>query len=82
MIASALRKLAHAIYIEFVSTITEKFIEKKNYILNIFAQNINCGYTLEPPRQGGSNKYPESLFGSKIRKIGLLFTLAYPSFAV
>ena len=26
----------------------------------IFAQNINCGYTLEPPRRGGSNEYPQS----------------------
>ena len=27
-------------------------------IFNIFAQNIDCGYTLEPPRRGGSNEYP------------------------
>ena len=31
----------------------------------IFAQNIDCGYTLEPPRQGGSNEYPKSMFWSK-----------------
>ena len=30
----------------------------------IFAQNIDCGYTLEPPRH---NLY----FGAKIRKIGI-----------
>ena len=28
----------------------------------IFAQNIDCGYTLEPPHQGGSNEYPQSMF--------------------
>ena len=28
----------------------------------IFAQNIDCGYTLEPPRRGGSNEYPQSMF--------------------
>ena len=28
----------------------------------IFAQNIDCGYTLEPPRRGGSNVYPQSMF--------------------
>ena len=33
-----------------------------------FAQNIDCGYTLEPPRRGGSNEYPQSMFWSKIRK--------------
>ena len=27
-------------------------------IFLIFAQNIDCGYTLEPPRRGGSNEYP------------------------
>ena len=25
-------------------------------------QNIDCGYSLEPPRRGGSNVYPKSLF--------------------
>ena len=37
---------------------------------NIFAQNIHCGYTLEPPRRCGSNEYPQC-FGSKIRKLGI-----------
>ena len=40
-------------------------IEKK------IAQNIDCGHTLEPPCRGGSNKYPQSMFGSKIRKTGI-----------
>ena len=34
-----------------------------------FAQNIDCGYTLEPPRRGGSNEYPQSMFWSKNKKI-------------
>ena len=25
-------------------------------------QNIDCGYSLEPPHRGGSNVYPQSLF--------------------
>ena len=25
-------------------------------------QNIDCGYLLEPPRQGGSNLYSQSMF--------------------
>ena len=29
---------------------------------HISAQNIDCGYTLEPPRRGGSNEYPQSMF--------------------
>ena len=42
-----------------------------NIFFLIFAQNIECGYTLEPPRQGGSNEYQQSMFWSKIRKIGI-----------
>ena len=37
-------------------------------IFLIFAQNIDCGYTLEPPQRGGSNEYPQSMFWAKIRK--------------
>ena len=31
-------------------------------ILFIFAQNIDCGYTLEPPHSDVFNEYPQSLF--------------------
>ena len=31
-------------------------------IFLIFARNIDCGYSLEPPRRGGSNEYPQSMF--------------------
>ena len=31
-------------------------------------KNINCGYSLEPPRQGGSNEYPQSMFWAEIWK--------------
>ena len=46
----------------------------------IFAQNIDCGYKLEPPRRGGSNEYPQSMFWSKNKKNR--YTPAYPSFAI
>ena len=39
-----------------------KFNGKNFDIFNIFAQNIDCGYTLEPPPRGGSNEYPQSMF--------------------
>ena len=33
------------------------------YIFFLFLlQNIDCGYSLEPPHQGGSNVYPQSMF--------------------
>ena len=28
----------------------------------ISAKNIDCGYSLEPPRRGSSNEYPQSMF--------------------
>ena len=37
-------------------------------IFLIFSQNIDCGYTLEPPQRGGSNEYPQSMFWSKNKK--------------
>ena len=48
-------------------------------IFLIFAQNIDCRYTLEPPRRGGSNEYPQSMFSSKNKKNR--YTPPYPSFA-
>ena len=35
-------------------------------IFLIFAQNIDCGYLLEPPRRGGSNEYHNLYVLSKI----------------
>ena len=52
----------------FLALEIENFQLKKFDIFLIFAQNINCGYTLEPPRQGGSNEYPQSIFWSKNKK--------------
>ena len=41
------------------------FLDKKNSeIYHISAQNIDCGYSLEPPCRGGSNEYPQSIGGS------------------
>ena len=34
----------------------------------VFPKNIDCGYTLEPPRRGGSNEYPQSMFWIKNKK--------------
>ena len=38
-------------------------------IFHIFAQNIDGGYTLEPPQRGGSNENPQSMVWSKDKKI-------------
>ena len=58
----------------------ENFQQKIFDIFLIFAQNIDCGYTLEPPRLGGSNEYPQSMFWSKNKKNR--HSPAYSSFAI
>ena len=45
------------------------------FIFLISAQNIDCGYSLEPPRRGGSNEYPQSMFWAEIRKNIRIFFL-------
>ena len=41
----------------------------KNFdIFNFFAQNVDCGYTLEPPLRGGSDEYPQSMFWIENKK--------------
>ena len=68
-------------YTEIFSAVKiENFSRKILIFFFNFAQNINCGYTLEPPRRGGSNEYPQSMFWSKNKKNR--FTPAYPSFAI
>ena len=37
-------------------------------IFLISAQNIDCGYSLEPPRRGGSNEYHNLCFVQKYEK--------------
>ena len=46
----------------------ENFQIKNSDIFQILAQNIDCGYSLEPPRRGGSNVYPQSMFLSRNKK--------------
>ena len=46
----------------------ENFRLKTLDIFHISSQNIDCGYSLEPPRRGGYNEYPQSMPSSKIKK--------------
>ena len=38
-------------------------------IFLFWLRNIDYGYWLEPPPQGGSNNYTQSMFVAKIRKV-------------
>ena len=75
-----LRKLAHAIYRKYFGSKNENYHWKVFDIFLIFAQNIDCGYTLEPPRRGGSNEYPQSMFWSENKKNR--YTLHTPVFSI
>ena len=55
-------------YTENFTTKRENFQIKNSDILQISAQNIDCGYALEPPRRGGSDAYPQSIFLSRNKK--------------
>ena len=44
-------------------------------IFLISAQNIDCGYSLEPPHRGGPNEYPQSMFLSRNMKSMSFFYL-------
>ena len=55
-------------YIDNFTSKTENFQLKKSDLFHISAQNIDCGYLLEPPQGGGSNEYPQSIFLSRNKK--------------
>ena len=53
------------IYRKFQQEKTENFQIKNSHIFHISAQNIDYGYSLELPQQGGSNEYPQYVFEQK-----------------
>ena len=46
----------------------------------ISAQNIECGYSLEPPHRGGSNEYPQCMFWAELWKISEFFIRKFSFF--
>ena len=63
----SLRKHAYS-NIQKISSPKTQFSDKSPDIFHISAQNIDCGYSLEPPRRGGSNEYPQSMSLSRNKK--------------
>ena len=55
----SLRKHAYSNILKILLQKNENFHLKISDIFHISAQNIDCGYSLEPPRRGGSNEYPQ-----------------------
>ena len=56
------------IYWEIYHQKMETFRWKFLIFFLISAQNLDCGYSLEPPRWGGSNEYPQSMFLNRNKK--------------
>ena len=59
---TTLRKHAYSNILKILPPKNENFQIKKSDIFQISAQNIDCGYSSEPPRRGGSNEYSQSMF--------------------
>ena len=57
-------------YIENFTTKTESF-QTDSDIFHISAQNIDCGYFLEPTCWGSSNEYQQYMFLSRNKKINV-----------
>ena len=65
--AGQLRKHAYSNILKILQPKKESFQIKNSDIFYISAQNIDCGYSLEMPRRGGSNECPQFMFLNRIR---------------
>ena len=64
----SLRKHAYSNILKILPPKNDNFQIKNSNIFHISAQNIDCGYSLEPPCRGGSNEYPQVTFLSRNKK--------------
>ena len=69
------RKHAYTILTPLNPTIMKQNWGLQGYTLFFLflLKNIDCGYSLEPPRRGGSNEYSQSMFWAEIWKISEFF---------
>ena len=61
-------RLFKCMYKDNFTSKTRKFSDKKLWYFSYLCSNIDCGYSLEPPRRGGSNENPQSMFLSRNMK--------------
>ena len=57
-----LRKHAYSNILKILQPKKTEIFDKNSDIFHISAQNIDCGYSLDPPRRGGSNEYHNLFF--------------------
>ena len=67
-------------YTEIFNVVKKENFQQKFFDIFLIFAPKHCGYSLEPPRRGGSNEYPQSMFWSKNKKNR--YTPAYPSFTI
>ena len=60
-----LRKHAYSNILKILQPEKENFQIKNSDIFHIPSQSIDCGFSLEPPRRGGSNEYQQSILLEK-----------------
>ena len=63
-----LRKHAYPNILKILPPKNENFLIKNSDIFLISAENLDCEYSVEPPRRGGSNEYPRSMLLSRNKK--------------
>ena len=80
MYAFHYEKHAYSNILKILPPKNKNFQIKNSDIFHISAQNIDCGYSLEPLHQGSSNEYPQSMFGAEITKI--MYNHVNPSFNI
>ena len=73
-------KHAYSNILKILQSKKENFKIKISDIVHIPAQTIDCWYSVEPPRRGGSKEYPRSMFWAQIRTI--MYTPINPSFTI
>ena len=64
----SLRKHAYSNILKILPPKNEKNSDKNSDIFHISVQNIDCRHSLEPPRRGGSNEYPQTTFLSRNKR--------------
>ena len=64
----SLRKHAYSNILKIFLSKNENFQNFLGDIFHISTQNIDCGYSLETSRRGGSNEYLQSMFLSRNKK--------------
>ena len=79
LLSFPLRKHTYSNILKLLQPKNENFQIKNSDIFYLSAQNIDCGYSLEPPRRGGSNEHPQSTLLSRNKKIMYTPVLLYKS---